>query len=134
MSSRSAITGVGRKDVRRRTLTILGVGTYTMIIEVVNQYTTLLGYSNGFHENDSTARYLLSINPALETVLVLSLPIFLLLASYLVWITWTPTSPRGNKFQLAATIMLLSSLILLAIGTTTAAINDYRTLHAYHIL
>jgi magnesium-transporting ATPase (P-type) len=120
--------------MRKRSMIILGVGAYTMVSEAANQYTTFLGYSSGFQESDSTARYLLSINPALETIAVFSIPIVLLLASYLVWIRWRPANHQGKKIQLAATIILLTPLILLAITTTTAAISDYNTLHAYHIL
>jgi len=120
--------------LRKISLTILGIGIYTMVSEVANQYTTLLGYYNGFHENDSSARYLLSIGPATETMAIFSVPIILLIATYRVCFRWNPTSPRRKKIQLVATIIILMPLILLGINTTYYAISDYNTLHTYHLI
>jgi len=115
-------------------MTLRIVGIYTMTSEVANQYTTLLGWSNGFHENDPTARYLLSISPMLETVLVLAIPVALLLTTYYFGLKWTPTSNRGKKLRLIITIIALLLTLILGITTTVTAISDYNTLHLYHLL
>ena len=114
-------------------MTILAIGAYTMISEIANQYTTLLGYINGFHENDPTARYLLSISPALETIVVLAIPVGLISTAYLAGVKWTPLTRNRKRIRSITTTTALLLLILLGITTTTATISDLNTLQAYHI-
>jgi hypothetical protein len=102
--------------------------------ETLNQYTTLLGYYNGFHENDPTARYLLSISPVLETTLVLSIPLVLISMAYQLGMRWTPSTPNRKRLQTITTFSALALLVILAITTTYYAISDLITLHAYHII
>ncbi len=105
-----------------------------MASEAVNQYTTLLGWSVGFHENDPTARYLLSISPVLETFVVLAIPVGLILTAYTVGVKWAPLSRWEVRLQRVIIIVCLSATILLALGTTAAALSDFNTLHAHHIV
>ena len=74
--------------------------------ETLNQYTTLLGYFNGFRENDPTARYLLSISPVLETTLVLFTPLVLISMAYLLGMRWNPSSPNRKRIQSITTLCL----------------------------
>jgi len=120
--------------LRRLSKTILGIGTYTMASEIANQYTTLLGYYNGFHENDPTARYLLTISPAVETLAIFSIPIGLIAAAYFIGIRWIPTTRNTKGIQTIIATIILITLILLAISTTGATISDLNTLHNYHII
>ncbi len=69
-----------------------------MSAEIANKYTTLLGYTNGFHENDPTARILLSISPALETIVVLAIPIGLM-STYIAGVKWTPSTRNGKESE-----------------------------------
>jgi hypothetical protein len=118
----------------RLSISIRLVGLYTLTSEAVNQYTTLLGWSNGFRENDATARYLLSISPVLETILVFALPIMLLLIAYYSGLKWTSSSKRGKGLRLTIATIALLLTITLGITTTMATISDYNTLHFYHLL
>jgi hypothetical protein len=102
--------------------------------ETLNQYTTLLGYFNGFRENDPTARYLLSISPVLETTLVLSIPLVLISMAYLLGVRWNPSTPNRKRIQSITTIIVLAVLVILAITTTYYAVSDLNTLHNYHII
>lgn len=120
--------------MRKLSRIILGIGMYTIAAEIANQYTTLLGYINGFYENDATARYLLSISPALETVIVLSIPFALISVAYITGVKWTPSTRNRKRIQTIITTMALLILVLLGVTTTTATISDLNTLHLYHIL
>ena len=113
---------------------ILGVAVFTMSAEIVNQYTTLLGWSHGFRENDPTARYLLSISPILETLVVLAIPACLLSIAYAAGVKWTPMTHRARMFQtsIMGTALVLS--LLLGIGSIIATISDLNTLHEYGFL
>ena len=120
--------------MRRLSKLTLPIGIYTIISEAVNEYTTLLGWSHGFYENDPTARFLLSISPVVEGVAVFAIPVTVLLVVYLIGYKWVPstrTKKRVRKIVLAVCLLLL---VLLAINTTDAAISDFNTLHAYHIV
>jgi hypothetical protein len=100
----------------------------------LNQYTTLLGYFNGFRENDPTARYLLSISPVLETTLVLFTPLVLISMAYLLGMRWNPSSLNRKRIQSITIIIDLALLVILAITTTYYAVSDLNTLHNYHII
>jgi hypothetical protein len=120
--------------LRRRSIIILAIGAYTMGSEIVNQYTTLLGYNNGFHENDPTARYLLTLSPALETFAVLVVPTALILTAYLVGPKWEPLTNKRKRIQTITTIVVIVPLVILAVTTTYYTISDLNTLHAYHVV
>jgi drug/metabolite transporter (DMT)-like permease len=102
--------------------------------EVVNQYTTLLGWSLGWHENDPTARYLLSINPVGETIVVFAIPIFLISVAYLAGMKWVPLGRWTKRLRNLIVGTCLFLLVLLAINTTGAATSDFITLHEHHIV
>jgi hypothetical protein len=120
--------------LRRRSIIIFAIGVYTIASETANQYTTLLGYSNGFLENDPTARYLLTISPVLETLIVLAMPVALILAAYFVGVRWNPSNRNRKRIQTTLTIIIFVTLVILATTTTYYTISDYNTLHAYHIV
>src|SRR3989442_8622710 len=110
---------------------ILGIAAFTMSAEIFNQYTTLLGWSHGFRENDPTARYLLSISPILETVVVLAIPVCLLLIASAAGLKWTPATHKGRMLQVSIVSIAMVLALLLGISSTVASISDLNTLHAY---
>ena len=113
---------------------ILGLAAFTMSAEIANQYTTLLGWSHGFRENDPTARYLFSVSPILETVVVLALPVCLLLIAYAAGLKWTPATHNGRILQTSIVSIVLVVAFLLGISSAIATISDLNTLHAYGFL
>ena len=116
--------------MQKLSVTILGVAVFTMSAEITNQYTTLLGWSHGFRENDQTARYLLSISPILETKVVLAIPVRLLLIAYGAGLKWTSATHKGEMLQTSIVILALGLTVLLGISSTVATISDLNTLHA----
>lgn len=121
--------------MRKSSAVILCVIVYTFASEIANQITTLVGYLNGGYELDSTARYLFStVGPGGETIAVFSIPILLTIMLYLVRAKWNPAAKGRKQIQFWATIILVAVVVLLAINTTGAAISDYYTLHAAHLL
>jgi hypothetical protein len=102
-----------------------------MSAELLNQYTTLLGWSHGFQESDPVARPLLSTSPILETALVLAIPVSLIATAYHTGLKWTDSNHMHRKAVTTTTLLLA---LLLGISSTIATINDLNTLHAYHIL
>ncbi len=102
--------------------------------EIVNQYTTLLGWFNGFQERDATARYLLTVSPVLETMVLFSIPFGLIVGVYLVGLKWTPSTTWPRMIRKIVVIALLIAMVLLSLSNTAAAIGDLYTLHAYHIV
>ena len=121
--------------MRRPSFIILVVVVYTFASEIANQITTLVGYFSGGYELDSTARYLFSaIGAGGETMAVFSIPIVLTLLLYLIHNNWNPLSEKRKQVQRWVTILIVAIMVLLAINTTGAAISDYYTLHADHLL
>lgn len=121
--------------LRRLSKLILTVSAYTMGSEVVNQYTTLLGVVNGGYELDPTARYLFStIGLGGETIAVFSIPFFVILVSYFAGVKWRPSTVWKNRVRLVIVGICLFVLVLLAISTTCATINDFESLYARHLV
>lgn len=105
-----------------------------MASEAVNQYTTLLGWSLGWYENDPNARYLLSISPVVETIAIFAIPTFLISLAYLAGVKWAPSGLSTMRIRRLIIGVCLFLLVLLAINTTGAAASDFITLHAHHVL
>ena len=80
-------------------------------------------------ENDPVARYLFSISPILETIVVLAIPISLLSAAYIVGIKWTPSAKEAKRLQTFITFIALLLAVVLGISSTIAFISDLNTLH-----
>src|SRR5260370_36993442 len=97
---------------------ILGIGTYTMASEIAKQYTTLLDFYNGFHENDPTAHYLLTISPALETLAIFSIPIGLIEAAYFICILRIPSTRNTIGIQTNIATINQHTIITLPISTS----------------
>jgi hypothetical protein len=116
-------------------IVLIVVSVYTIVSEIVNQFTTLQGYVNGGYELDPTARYLLStIGIVGETIAVFSIPTLTILVAYVAGIKWHPSSSGRNWVRRLIVGVCLVVLILLAISTTMAAASDFLTLHAGHLI
>lgn len=115
--------------MRRLSVVIFGVAVFTISAETLNQYTTLLGLSLGLRENDPIARYLFSISPILETIVVFAIPIGLLSAAYIVGVKWTPSGRESKRLQTSITFITILLAVVLGISSTTATISDINTLH-----
>ena len=105
-----------------------------MSAEFLNQYTTILGWSHGFKENDPTGRYLLSIGPLTEIAASLLLAVFILSTASYFGLRFKPKGRRGTKLQAILTPISIVLAVLLGISCLFAAISDLQTLHGFGVV